>query len=137
MASVQQSILDDLRQLGEPLSQMEYLLACARAYPGIPAQARREENLVPSCQARTWVTTCWEKDILRMTGDSESFLVKGALALLCELYDGRSREEIASFRCTLLEDDAFRTRFTQEQQKGLRSIIAALHRQAAGAMEEG
>lgn len=53
MDEVQRSIQEDLAQLADPLSQMEYLLACARASQGIPPEQRQEEDLVPSCQART------------------------------------------------------------------------------------
>lgn len=131
MDEVQRSIQEDLTQLADPLSQMEYLLACARASQGIPPEERREENLVPSCQARTWLITGWDDGLLRMQADSESFLVKGALALLCEVYDGRRREEIQAFTCHLLEDPGFTGRLTGEQRKGLASILERLHEEAA------
>lgn len=130
MEEVQRSIQEDLAQLADPLSQMEYLLACARASQGIPPDQRREENLVPSCQARTWVITGWGGGLLHIQADSESFLVRGALALLCEVYDGRHREEIQSFTCRLLEDPGFTGRLTSEQRKGLASILERLHEEA-------
>lgn len=131
MEEVQHSILEDLAQLADPLSQMEYLLACARASQGIPPEQRREENLVPSCQARTWVITGWDRGLLHIQADSESFLVKGALALLCEVYNGRRREEIQTFTCRLLDDPGFTGRLTGEQRKGLASILERLHEEAA------
>lgn len=89
MAQMEESIQEDLTQLGDPLSQMEYLMACARAHEGIPPEERRDENLVADCQAKTWVETRWEQGRLRLLADSESFLVRGVLALLCELYQHR------------------------------------------------
>lgn len=137
MEEVQHSILEDLAQLGDPLSQMEYLLACAKASPGIPADQRREEALVPSCQAKTWVMTSWKGDVLHMQADSESFLVKGALALICEVYEGRSREEIRNFSCCLLDVPDFSDRLTVEQRKGLRGVLERLSDEAADQGREG
>lgn len=36
MVQMEESIQEDLTQLGDPLSQLEYLMACARAHEGIP-----------------------------------------------------------------------------------------------------
>lgn len=130
MAAVQQSILDDLTQLGDPMSQLEYFLACARAHQGIPPEDRRDADLVPSCQAKTWVTVRWAGEELDLRADSESFLVRGALALLCEVYHRRTRAEIAAFSCALLDHPAFTGRLTGEQRRGLESIVRQLHRQA-------
>lgn len=75
--------------------------------------------------------TIWDSGLLRMQADSESFLVKGALALLCEVYNCRRREEIQAFTCHLLEDPGFSGRLTGEQRKGLASILERLHEEAA------
>ena len=129
MAQMEESIQEDLTRLGDPLSQLEYLMACARAHEGIPPEERRDKNLVADCQAKTWVETWWEEGRLRLSADSESFLVRGVLALLCEIYQHRRPEEVVAYSCTLLDRPGVRGRLTDGQYRGLSSVLARLHRE--------
>lgn len=126
MRETEQSILDDLALLGDGLNRMEYLLGCAKAYPGIPPEERTDAALVRDCQMKTWFDARWEGETLRFRADSESVLVKGALALLAELYDARSRDEVSNYTCGLLNEERFAALFNADQKKGLRSILRSL-----------
>lgn len=126
MRETEQSIQADLDMLGDGLSRMEYLLGCAREDPGIPEKERRKEDLVADCQMNTWLMVRWEGDVLKLRTDSESLLVKGALSLIAEIYNGRSRREAAEYTCTLLCDESFAALFNGEQKKGLRSVLNTL-----------
>lgn len=50
MDEVQRSIQEDLAQLADPLSQMEYLLACARASQGIPRNSAGRKIWSPAAR---------------------------------------------------------------------------------------
>ena len=126
MLETQQSILDDLDMLGDGLNRMEYILGCAREAPGIPEAERRREDLVADCQTNTWLSVRWEGDVLDLRTDSESFLVKGALSLIGEIYHGRRRSEVGGFSCALLSCDSFASLFNREQKKGLQNVLNTL-----------
>ncbi len=126
MAETEESIRSDLRLLGDGLNRMEYLLGCAREQAGIPEGERTGASLVADCQMNTWLQIRWEGDRLSLRADSESMLVKGALALILEIYNGRTRAETASYTCTLLDDELFSALFNPEQKKGLASILCTL-----------
>ena len=126
MAETEQSILDDLDMLGDGLNRMEYILGCAREDPGIPEAERRREDLVADCQTNTWLMTGWVNGVLNLRTDSESFLVKGALSLIAEIYRGRSRDEVKEYTCTLLSHDLFSTLLNSEQKKGLQTVLNTL-----------
>ena len=128
---MEQSILTVLEMLGDGLNRMEYLLGCAHAAPGIPAGERTKESLVADCQTNTWLLARWEGDVLVLHTDSESFLVKGALSLIEEIYHGRSRTEVESFSCSLLAHDSFASLFNAEQKKGLRNVLNTLREREA------
>lgn len=126
MLETQQSILNDLDMLGDGLNRMEYILGCAREDPGIPEAERRKEDLVADCQTNTWLMTGWEGGVLNLRTDSESFLVKGALSLIGEIYRGRSRDEVKEYTCTLLSRDMFAALLNDEQKKGLQNVLNTL-----------
>lgn len=126
MLETEQSIRQDLELLGDALNRMEYILGCARVAPGIPETERTPEALVADCQTNTWLMAEWDNGALRLRTDSESFLVKGALYLIGEIYNGRTRSEVADYSCALLDYEKFIGLFNPEQKKGLRHVLNTL-----------
>ena len=131
MKETEESIIEDLKVLGDALNRMEYLIECAREDEGIPEEERREEYLIKDCQMKTWVDASFSDNILDMRTDSESLLVKGALSLIKEIYKGRTPREIASFECGLIHSSLFSDMFNETQSKGLVSVISSLRKDAA------
>ncbi len=123
MEELECDIQNDLEELGDPINRYSYLIACADGCLPYPEEYRSDEYRIRECQANTWVYTDWEGDHFRFFADSESLIVKGALALLQELYTGRDRREMASYDCGLLGDPLFMEQFTREQRRGLAHII--------------
>lgn len=126
MKETETDILNDLEELDDTISQYTYLLTCARECSPMREEEHTEEHLIRECQVKTWIYTHWDEGKLYLEADSESLIVKGALALLQEIYYGRTREEIREYHCSLLEYDGFTKHFTREQLKGLRVIITQL-----------
>ena len=69
----------------------------------------------------------WIDDCLNWQGISDSLVICGALSLLMEIYNGRTKEEIQNFHCSILEHPCFRVHFAQEQLKGLEYMVAKLY----------
>lgn len=123
MKEIEADILSDLIELEDSISQYTYLISCAQECVLLKAEAYTQENLVRECQVNTWIQAYWEDNKLCVEADSESLIVKGALALLQEIYHGRTKAEIAGYQCGLLERDEFAKHFTPEQRKGLKAIL--------------
>lgn len=123
---VEKDILNDLKELEDTISQYTYLISCAYYCEELPEEYRQEQYLVKECQVNTWMHVSWQNDTCTILADSESLIVKGALALLQELYHGRTREEIGDYQCALLEHEIFSKHFTAEQRQGLEGVIYKL-----------
>lgn len=123
---VEKDILNDLNELEDTISQYTYLISCADYCEELPEEYRQEQYLVKECQVNTWMYVPWQNDTCTILADSESLIVKGALALLQELYHGRTREEIGDYQCSLLEHEIFSKHFTTEQRRGLEGVIYKL-----------
>lgn len=126
MAETEADVLRDLRELGDDMSCYAYLIGCAQEERGYPGELRTEQYRVKDCQGLTWAAARWEEDIFSFRGDSDSLIVKGGLAILEELYDGRTRQEINDYQCSLLQYDVFTRYFTPEQVQGLTAVLAAI-----------
>ena len=130
MEAVQQSILNDLALLGDSLNRMEYLLECGKETPGLSPAERAAAETVPDCQVNTWIDAKWSNGVLTLRTDSESLIVRGALALLEEIFSARSAAEIAGFACVLTETEAFSSLLNPVQRKGLDTVLRRLRAEA-------
>ncbi len=126
MKELEADILNDLKELADPISQYTFLIACAGEVPPFPDELRNEEHLVRECQVNTWMYVTVENDKVSFQMDSEALIVKGALSLLQELYNGRSLKEARNFTCTLPEKEDFSRHFNAEQLQGVRAILKSL-----------
>lgn len=130
MEAVQQSILNDLALLGDSLNRMEYLLECGKETPGLSPAERGAAETVPDCQVNTWIDAKWSNGVLTLRTDSESLIVRGALALLEEIFSARPAAEIAGFACVLPETKAFSSLLNPVQRKGLDTVLRRLRAEA-------
>ena len=119
----EQSIINDLNDLGDVLARSEFLIRCGKAYEGLRQEQRFDSYLIEDCQVKTWVRLSWIDLRLSFCAYSESMLVNGALALFDELFNNRSREELSAFKCSLTDEPSFADLFTRTQLKGMRSIV--------------
>lgn len=126
MQETEADILNDLEELGDPISRYIYLIACAKDCAKLPDQYRRDEYLIPECQVKTWLVVEWIEDKCYLHLDSESFIVKGALALLQEIYHGRMRTEVSNYHCRLPEYELFASNFTSDQINGISKILSRI-----------
>ena len=126
MLETETDIQKDLEELGDTISQYSFLIACAGECGPFDDDMRTEENLVKECQMNTWLSVSVENGIVHFAADSESLIVKGALALLQEIYDKRSLEEVKEYRCSLLDNDVFSRHFHRDQLVGIKAIIGQL-----------
>lgn len=53
-----------------------------------------EENKVHGCQSQVWLHAKNEDGLIRFEADSDALIVKGLIALLLRVYNGRTPSEI-------------------------------------------
>ena len=124
MEQTQDDILNDLHDLGTTIAQYSYLIECAAGAERFDDSLHDDCNLIRDCAVNTWLAVQYRNGSPVLVGDSESLIVRGAIALLEEIYNYRSSAEIEAFSCTLLDDEMFRKHFSPKQRKGLKSAIA-------------
>ena len=127
MDELEKSILADLEELDDILLRSEFLLRCGKLLEGIPETERREEDLVRNCQTKTWLRMDVSGGCVILRADSLSMLVRGALAVIDEIYNGRPQEEIREHRCSLIESPFFRDVFSGTQMKGIETLVEMIH----------
>ena len=90
-------IVSTFELLGDWDTRYQYLVELGERLPPLDEQARIEPNQVKACMSKVWVHA-WEDPAapghIRFGGDCDTGIIKGVLALLIRLADGKTVDEI-------------------------------------------
>lgn len=89
-------IVDIFDLLGDWDQRYAYLTELGEQMPVMPETDRNETNKVKGCMSQVWVSAHRNQtgDSVYFTGDCDTSIIKGVLALLIQLTDNRPLDEI-------------------------------------------
>lgn len=133
IAEAQRELREDFELLEDPRDRIEYIIDLGKRLAPLEERHRTEGNKVRGCQSQVWMVAELDEQSgrLRLQADSDAIIVKGLIALLLRLYDGRTASEILENPPTVLEEIGLRNFLTPGRSNGLYSMINRL-RQLAG-----
>jgi len=103
----------------------------------LPPEARTDDALVPGCVSRVWLVGTIENGRCRFQMHADSALVKGLVAVLCELYDGGTPEEIIELEPEVFEVMGIAANLTPTRLNGLANVRARIVEFARRHLGEG
>lgn len=127
-------LVENFEMLGEWEERYRYLIDLGRKLPPMPEADHTEANKVRGCMSQVWMTSKLENGRLQLQGDSDAHLVKGLIALLFKLTDGRTPTEVIS-----TDIGAIFTRLgldqhiTMNRRNGFYSMVERIRAMAAAA----
>jgi len=75
-----------------PEERYELIIDFGQKLTLMPTQLKNEDNLVPGCQSKLYLSYTFEEGLLYFKADSDALISKGLAALLLYLYNGTSPE---------------------------------------------
>ena len=90
-------IVETFELLGDWDTRYQYLVELGEQLPAMAEQECIEPNRVKACMSKVWVHA-WDDPsapgLIRFGGDCDTGIIKGVLALLIQLADGKTAAEI-------------------------------------------
>ena len=97
-----------------------------RKWPGLAAEERTDDRLVPGCSSRVWLVGELHNGICKFRMEADSPLVKGLAALICDLYDGERPDEIVASDPKLIEALGFDRMISPTRLHGFEQIQSSI-----------
>ena len=82
------SLFDDWEE------RYRYLIDLGRELPQMDESLKTDENLVRGCTSRVWLVSEVKDGVFTFIADSDAHIVRGLIALLFAVYQGRTAEDI-------------------------------------------
>ena len=125
-----QQVIEDFSLYDEWLDKYEYLIELGKSLDAFPEGKKTEDRLIKGCQSRVWLDAEERDGRLYFTADSDAIITRGIIALLIDVYSGRSREEIAGDDFGFVAEIGLRENLSPTRANGLVSMIDTIKKLA-------
>ncbi|MDR3403091.1 MAG: SufE family protein [Chthoniobacter sp.] len=132
LAEKQQQLIARLKLIEDSHERLAAIVARGRKWPGLPEDQRTDANRVSGCTSRVWLVGRVENGRCHFQMDADSPLVKGLVALQCELYDGATPAEAASIEPEIFPALGLDRQISPTRLNGLASVRAMIRAFAEG-----
>jgi len=121
-------VVADFDLLDDWEDRYRYVIDLGRDLPPLPDDERTDANKVRGCASQVWLSTRRDDSDhrvrLRFRGDSDAMIVKGLVALVIALFDGKTPEEIRGIDAEALFGRLdLRSHLTTQRSNGLRALV--------------
>lgn len=136
MASPIDAELSDLIEtfalLGDWEERYRYVIEMGRDLAPLSEAEHTEANKVRGCASQVWLVTEPQADgSLKFRGDSDAHIVRGLIAIVLQLYSGRTPEQILAFDAkTAFQKLGLSEALSTQRSNGLASMVARIRRDA-------
>lgn len=127
------TIESDFAFLDDWEERYRYIIDLGSQLTDLPAEMRTEETRVRGCASQVWITLDVGPDgRMTLCGDSDAQIVRGLIAIVLSLYQGKTAAEIAS-----VDPDAalaaldLSGHITPQRANGVASMIERIRKLAA------
>ena len=128
-------IVEDFELLGDWDARYQYLVEIGERMSAMPAADKTDENQVKECMSTVHVAAHPDAGTpprLRFTGDCDTAIIKGVVALLVRLFSGKTPAEIAEIDVdALLAGLHLEEHLSPNRHVGVYAIVEKMRRQAS------
>ena len=129
-----QDIVDAFELLGDWDMRYQYLVELGEQLPAIPAAEKVDQNRVKECMSLVYVAarrSDLDPERLEYTGDCDTAIIKGVVALLVRIFSGKSPEEIEDLDVdSLFEGLHLEEHLSPNRHVGVYAIVGKMKGQA-------
>jgi len=130
-----EKLISNFELLGDWEERYGYLIDLGKKLPGLPASEKTEENRVHGCQAMVWMVLDADPEQpgrLRIRADSDAFIVRGLIAVLQLIFNGKTPAEMrVADAKTILAKLGLDKHLSPTRKNGLFAMVERIHALAA------
>ena len=130
-------IADNFALLDEWDDRYRYVIELGRTLPPLPDVLRREANKVRGCASQVWLASQAHPSangtgpVLEFQGDSDAHIVRGLIAILFAMFEGKTPEAILAIDAqAAFAELGLKEHLTPQRSNGFFSMVERIRRDA-------
>jgi cysteine desulfuration protein SufE len=130
-----EDIRADFALLDDWEDRYRYVIELGRGLAPLPEALRTEANRVRGCASQVWLASSVRATatsrVLELTGDSDAHIVRGLIAVLFALFDGKTADEIlGTDAAAVFADLGLKEHLTPQRSNGFFSMVERIRADA-------
>ena len=121
---------ESLECFDDTMEKYKFLLDQGKNAKPFPEEYRQETFKVSGCQAQVWLVPYLDKKLLSFHSDSDAFISKGMITILCDIFSNQEPEIISKANFQLLETLKLDTLLTPGRRNGVYSMLQKIKEHA-------
>ncbi|MBI5775634.1 MAG: SufE family protein [Verrucomicrobia bacterium] len=122
LAEKKNQLLATLAAIRDGQERFAWVVAQGRRHPMLEPSLKTDANKVEGCLANLWLAVSHRDGIMLFQCDSDSAVVKGVAALLCDFYSGQRAEEILTVEPSFLREAGITQHLTANRRNALARV---------------
>ena len=114
---------ESLDLFDDGMDKYKFLIDQAKNAKNFPEEYRNESFKVSGCQAQVWLVPQLKENKLSFYYDSDAFISKGMVTILCDIYGDRHPSEIKNSDFSMLNNLELDTLLTPGRRNGVHSML--------------
>ena len=114
---------ESLDLFDDGMDKYKFLIDQAKNAKNFPEEYRNDSFKVSGCQAQVWLVPQLKENKLSFYYDSDAFISKGMVTILCDIYGDRNPSEIKNSDFGMLNNLELDTLLTPGRRNGVYSML--------------
>ena len=120
---IQQDIIDEFSIYDDWMDKYGVIIEEGNALPPLDEKYKTPENIIEGCQSRVWLQTDYREGRLWFQAESDAIIVKGLLALVLRVFNGRTPDEIIDTDLRFMKEIGLTEHLSPTRSNGLLAVI--------------
>ena len=130
-----ETLLDDLSLFDDWEDRYRYIIELGNALAPLSKAEHSDAYKVPGCVSQVWLVTEHDGDKMIFRGDSDAHIVRGLVAILLDLFSGKTADEIVTFNAKAAFDElGLGEHLTPQRSNGFQAMVRRIRNDAAASL---
>ena len=121
---------EDLDFFDDQMEKYKFLIDQGKNAKPFPEEFKTKEYIVSGCQAQVWLVPSMKNNKINFIADSDAFISKGMVTILCDIYSDREIKEIVSTDFNLIKELDLDILLTPGRRNGVFSMMEKIKQYA-------
>lgn len=124
----QLEITDQFVDIEDWLDRYAQIIDMGNELPPIDDALKTPDRLIEGCQSRVWLDARLDDNgLVQFTADSDAIIVKGIIAMLVDVLNGHTPDEILSADLHFIDDIGLSEHLSPTRSNGLLAMVKQMH----------
>ena len=117
------SLAEDFSFMEDWTEKYQYMIDLSKSLDEMDSEFKTEDNLIKGCQSKVWLHSSYDGNKIRFQADSDAIISKGIVAILLNILNDRSPNEILSADMSFIDEIGLKEHLSPNRANGLSSML--------------